>query len=412
MIYFDYNSTAPYSSSVRDYLRQGILEDWCNPSSVYLPAQNLHDKISQCRRFIADYLNCSSKHLFFTGGGTESINTVLSFETLKQNHLSGFISSDLEHKATIKKLDWLNNGSKNFNNIGFYHALHNQWGEIDLIALEELCSQNPRCLLSFLSANNETGVITNIKAISKIAKKYNCLVHVDAVQSLGKIPVDLEDWDVDFASFSGHKIGAMKGIGLLYAKKPFAPLMYGGEQEKALRPGTYNYPAIHSFKLAIQDIDLQKQKYVGQLRDYFENNLLDSSNNESLFNVNLKDFQKNQEKKPLHSFKVNCKKANRLSNTSNIYCGGMSNQAVILDLTQKGLCVSSGSACNTGSPEPSHVITSLFDKDYARSCIRISLSPANTKSEIDLLLQSLKELQQIQIMDTRSRRVGRSDLLI
>ena len=367
MIYFDYNSTAPYSPSVRKYLRQGILEDWYNPSSVYFPAQNLHDNIRDCRSFIANYLNCYPKQLFFTGGGTESINTVLSFETLKQNALSGFISSTLEHKASLKKLDWLN---KEFNNIKLHYSPHNKTGEIDLSALEELCFKNPKSLLSFLSANNEIGAINDIKTISKIAKKYNCLVHVDAVQSLGKMPVDLEDWDVDFVSFSGHKIGAMKGIGLLYAKKPFAPLMYGGGQERALRPGTHNYPAIQSFKLAVQDIDLKSQEYVKQLRDYFENKL--------------------------HPFKVNCKTANRLPNTSNIYCEGISSEIIVLTLAQKGLCVSSGSACNTGSLEPSHVVTSLFDKDYARSCIRISLSPANTKTEIDLLLQSLKDLQKNQ----------------
>ena len=405
LIYFDHNSTAPYSSSVKKYLEEGISKDWYNPSSVYPTAQILHQKIRECRDFIANYLNCSPKHLFFTSGGTESINTILSLETLLLNQLSHvIITSHLEHHATLKKIDYLSNNQNNHN----YPKLkqktkpvwinNNEQGEINLEHLETICSQHPHSLLSFLSANNETGVITDIQSISKIARKYKCLIHVDAVQSLGKMPVDLEKWDVDFASFSGHKIGAMKGIGLLYAKKPFTPLMYGGGQERSLRPGTHNYPAIQSFKLAVQDIDLNKQEYVKQLRDYFENHLLSLSNSYKEVNNN-RTLQKTVEYKQTDvPFKINCKKTNRLSNTSNIYLRGVSNQAILLYLAQKGICISTGSACNTGSPEPSHVITALdicdgiSPRNYAQSCIRISLSSSNTKQEIDFLTSSLKEL--------------------
>lgn len=374
MIYFDHNSTTPYSPSVGKYIKRSILEDWYNPSSVYPSAQILHQRIRESREFIANHLNCSPKYLFFTSGGTESINTILSVETLRLNQLSTYITSHLEHHATIKKINFLSD----YSNTQIRWISNNEEGEINFDNLETTCSKHPHSLLSFLSANNETGVITNIRAISKIARKYNCLIHVDAVQSLGKTSIDLEKWDVDFASFSGHKIGAMKGIGSLYARKPFAPLMYGGEQERGLRPGTHNYPAIQSFKLAVQDIDLNKQNYVKKLRDYFEQTLSSVSN--------------------ISTFKVNCNKANRLPNTSNIYCGGISNQTIILALAQKGIYISEGSACNAGSPEPSHVITNLnvdgfsSHKDYARSCIRVSLSPSNTKEEIDSLIKSLTEL--------------------
>ena len=400
MTYLDHNSTTPCSPSVGRYLEQGVLEDWYNPSSMYSQAQALHQKIRECRKAIADYLNCSSKHLFFTSGGTESINTVLSPEALQFNRLSNFITSHLEHHATIKKVDYLSD----YKNIRSFWILNNEQGEVSLDNLEETCSKHPQSLLSFLSANNETGVITDIQSISKIARKYNCLVHVDAVQSLGKMPVDLEKWDVDFASFSGHKIGAMKGIGLLYARKPFAPLMYGGEQERGFRPGTYNYPAIQSFKLAVQDIDLNKQENVKQLRDYFESNLLGQPSycEETDYDVDTQQIIKhNREETSLTPFKVNCKEANRLPNTSNIYCSGISNQAVLLHLAQKGIYASAGSACNAGSPEPSHVITALgicentSPRDYAKSCIRVSLSPSNTKQEIGYLIQSLKEFHPV-----------------
>lgn len=406
LIYLDHNSTAPYSPSVKKYLQQGILEDWYNPSSVYSKAQILNQRIRNCREFIAGCLNCSSKYLFFTSSGTESINTVLFSETLKLNQLSTIITSHLEHHATLKKIDYLSHHDRNHpelkQKIRSFKIKNNGQGEIDFDELEELCSKYPQSLISLLSANNETGVITDIQKVSHTAKKYNCLVHVDATQSLGKTPFDLEQWDVDFASFSGHKIGAMKGIGLLYARKPFAPLMYGGKQEKGLRPGTHNYPAIQSLKLAVQDIDLNKQKDVKKLRDYLENHLLDSSYYKEK-HYNLDASQNGEcEKKPMlpsTPFKINCRKANRLPNTSNIYCGGVSSQAVLLNLNQKGVCVSAGSACHSGSPEPSHVMTSLniFEegvspKDYAKSCIRISLSSSNTKKEIDFLIQSLREI--------------------
>ena len=415
LIYFDHNSTTPYSSSVRKYLEQGILKDWYNPSSVYSQAQVLHQKIRECRKFVADYLNCSPKHLFFTSGATESINTILSPETLRLNQSPVVISSMLEHQASLKRIGFLSDYFNihpildNRQNDRVWHLIsHNKQGEIYLDKLEETCSKHPHSLLSFLSANNETGVITDIQSISKIAKRYNCLVHVDAVQSLGKMPVDLEKWEVDFASFSGHKIGAMKGVGLLYAKKPFAPLMHGGGQERGLRPGTHNYPAIQSFKLAVQDIDLNKQEYVKQLRTYFENSLL-NTRAEHLSSLSSKSSQKIEIHEMPSSFKVNCKKANRLSNTSNIYCGGISNQAVLLHLSQKGVCASAGSACNAGTPEPSHVLTAIADlkdlgnpKNYARSCIRISLAPSNTKQEVDYLIQSLKELYPGNFQSTES----------
>ena len=412
MIYFDHNATAPYSPSVREYLQTSLLEDWQNPSSVYPQAQILDQRIKECKSFVAERLNCSPKHLFWTSGGTESINTVLSPETLKLNGLSGFISSRLEHHASLRRLEYLSQtmplgfeksgpaaerkppwpplsggktalretGKFQSSRCKIHYAPHNEQGEIDLSLLEEICSKNPRSLLSFLSANNETGVLTDIKSVSKIARQYDCLVHADAVQSLGKEPLDLEDWDADFASFSGHKIGAMKGVGLLFARKPFAPLMHGGGQERGMRPGTYNFPAVYSFKPAVQDIDLSKQREVRRLRDYFEERLKYSSPSGKGPN----------EKSPAGAagkakfFRVNCDKAPRLPNTSNIYCGtGISNQAVLLHLARKGICVSVGSACNAGSPEPSHVMARIAAVSENRKKERIFKEPFHAAAEAD-----------------------------
>ena len=365
LIYFDYNSTSPYSPSVKKYLQKEILEDWYNPSSIYLKARILDKKVRESRKSISEYLNCFSKHLFFTSGGTESINTILSLGTLKLNGLKSIITSPLEHHASLRKVEY----SKT--HIPIYYVNNNHQGEVDLNDLERLCHQNPKSLISLMSSNNETGVITDIKSVVKIAKRYHCLVHTDSVQSFGKTSVDLEDWNVDFASFSGHKIGSMKGVGLLYAEQAFAPLMYGGNQERGFRPGTYNFSSIYSLKLATQDIDLTKVKYIEQLRDYFEHEV----------------------KKLSPTFKVNCQKAKRLSNTSNIYFGGLSYQVVQNALMKRNIAVSSSSACNIGSPEPSPIIQALgFDKSYAHSCLRFSLSKNNTQKEIDFCISILKKL--------------------
>ena len=457
MIYFDHNATAPYSPSVREYLKNGLLKDWQNPSSIYPKAQILERKIRECKQFAAERLGCAPKRLFWTSGGTESINTILSIETLRLNQLSGFIASPLEHHASLKKLEFLSQmpggraaigappserrlessqkiksasqqaprhqkplnespiGAKYKSEspqaphqpIPIHWAEHNSQGEIDLSRLDEICSKNPRSLLSFLSANNETGVVSDIKAISQIAKKHDCLLHVDAVQTLGKAPLDLEDWGADFASFSGHKIGALKGAGLLYARKPFAPLMFGGGQERGMRAGTYNFPAICSFKLAVQDIDLSLQEKVRHLRDYFENQmklmLSEWARHDGSPASPPRKESEERKKAPLF-FKVNGGKAPRLANTSNIYCGpGISGQAVLLHLAKHGICASAGSACNAGAPEPSHVIIRLAAAgegpeasggkaaDYARSCIRLSFAPSNTQEEVDFLILSLKK---------------------
>ena len=415
MAYFDYNSTAPYSTLVRGYLEQEILQDWHNPSAIYPKAQILDQQIKECRIFIADFLNCSPKNLFFTSGGTEAINTALSSDTLRLHAVSSIISSPLEHHATLKKMEYLKalNEGKAYGEgsrpVKLYWVGNNEQGEINLLELEILCAKHPRSFISLLSANNETGVITDVKEVSRIAKKYHCLVHIDAVQSLGKTPVDLSDWDVDFVSFSGHKIGAMKGVGLFYAKKSFAPLMYGGGQEKGLRPGTYNFPAVYSLKLAVQDIDFRKWECVKQLRDYFEKSLLAGygfATKKGLNPANAASDSthtahwRRERKKELNMspFKINCQSAKRLSNTSSIYCKGISSQRILLHFAKKGICASAGSACQAGSPEPSHVITALSicddvsARDYARNCIRISLSPSNTKEEVDFVLSAFREL--------------------
>jgi cysteine desulfurase len=248
MIYLDHNATTFYSPSVRKFVQDEMLDLWANPSSEHALGAELSDKIKLMRADIGESLGCSAKGLVFTSGATESINTVLSLDNLENLGVKRIVSSPMEHHATLDRLKHL---SKKGFEIEFLRNDEN--GILDLEGLDKLLSVGTKTLVTLLFANNETGAINPIKEIGSIVRKYDHLFHVDGVQALGKIKFSLEDLDVDFMSFSGHKIGAFKGIGLLYAAdiKSLSPLLHGGGQERGYRPGTINFPSIKSFHLAI-----------------------------------------------------------------------------------------------------------------------------------------------------------------
>lgn len=367
MIYLDYNATAPYSDSVKDYIQNHMVNDWANPSSEHDLGYDLARKVKTVRGNIAEFLGVSSKSLIFTGSATESINTVLSPETLDALDVKTIVTSKLEHHATLDRVKWLE--GKGY---AVRYIENDQQGKLDLESLERILNENEKCFISVLYVNNEIGTINPIKEISKIAWKYTVPIHIDAVQALGKIDFDLESLGVYFASFAGHKIGAMKGVGLLFSNilPKLRPLMNGGGQERGLRPGTINYPAIKSFELAISDIDFEKMKEVEALRDNFEKKFLEIPNTA-----------------------INGIDSPRVGNTSNIYLGGMDAGALMLQLGRKGVMVSTGSACSSGSFEPSHVIKALgFDKDYAKSCLRISLGSSIRNGDIEQLMKLMTQI--------------------
>jgi len=360
-MYLDFNATSPYSPRVAEYIKTQMLEDWANPSSEHDAGYRLKQRISDDRQVITEFLGCSTKQLYFTSGATESISTVLSPDTLDLNQIKTIITSNVEHHATLHRCEYLKKKG--------YEILYvdiKSSGQLDFEHLDKLCSENPKSLISLLWVNNETGVISDVQKIVEYSKKNDCKVHLDSVQALGKLPIDLDSIEIDFASFSGHKMGSLKGIGMLYAKnsKMIFPLVHGGGQESGVRPGTSNYPAIHSIRLAIEDVEWNKIEETRIFRDQFEKELL--------------------EKCP--SFKVNGMESTRVGNTTNIYLGGTSSRAALLQLSREKIFVSTGSACSSGSIEPSHVITGMgFDKDYANSCMRLSLSSLDKKMKDELI---------------------------
>ncbi len=365
MIYLDYNATAPYSPSVKCFISEQMSEMWANPSSEYPISVELSEKISQVRNSLAEYLNCSSKSLVFTSGATESINTVLSLETLKKLGVETIISSLMEHHATLDRLKFLK-----ANGIDVSFISNDINGNLNLSEFQNLVG--PKTLSSFLFANNETGVINPIQEMTKISHQAGGLFHTDAVQGFGKIKIDLEALDVDFASFSGHKIGSLKGIGFHFARdiRKIHPLLQGGSQERGLRPGTINFAGIWTLGLALSDLSINDIEKVIELKNNLEKSLVEQ-----------------------FGFKINCFETNRLPNTVSVRMPGKVAREVLFSLARLGICVSTGSACTSGSFEPSHVMKSLgFDRETAGSCLRISLGPLNSNEDIEILINKLKGL--------------------
>jgi cysteine desulfurase len=365
MIYLDHNATTPPSPSVKAFIQGDMVNYWANPSSEYILGNFLADEIKKSRSLLADFLGVSTKGLIFTSGATESINTVLSIDNLKAHGISKILSSPLEHHATLDRLKYLAK-----NGIDVVWIPNNEQGSLDLNFIEN--NVRPDTLVSILYANNEIGTIHPIGEIAALTHQLSGYIHIDAVQALGKIKFDLDQLDVDFASFSGHKIGALKGVGAIYVKdiKSFPPLLHGGGQERGFRPGTLNAAAIKSFGLAIGDVCFQKMSQVEELRNYFESEILKNS-----------------------KVQINGIDTLRLPNTSNIYLGGRSSREVLMELSRKEIYVSTGSACSAGSFEPSHVIKGLgFNSERGLGSLRISLSSSVDKKEIEKLILEINAL--------------------
>jgi cysteine desulfurase len=341
--------------------------DWANPSSEHDAGYELYNKIRDSRQVISDFLDCSTREIFFTSGATESINTILSESFLRKNRIKTIITSRLEHHAT---LDCLKSLAKN----GFetFYISNNSDGIYDLEDLERHCRSNPNSLVSLLYVNNETGVINDIREASQIAKRNNCLIHVDAVQALGKLEHSVFDLDVDFASYSGHKIGSFKGVGVLYARdeKKLSPLLHGGGQERSYRPGTYNFPAIRSLELAVKDIDFNLINQQSEIRAQFENQFLDE----------------------IQGCIVVGNNAPRVYNTSNLFFRDANARSLLLNLSREGVFVSTGSACSSGSIEPSHVLINMgMDKSDASACLRFSIGVNTSLEELNLTMYKIKK---------------------
>jgi cysteine desulfurase len=366
-IYFDNNATTKVAEEVLEEIKPFFCELYGNPSSMHTFGGQIAAGIRKSREQVANLLGCDPAEIIFTSGGTESDNAAINGVLAAAAHKRKIITSRVEHPAVLSVCKQLKDHG--------YTVIElevDKQGRLDLDELEKQIDDDT-ALVTIMYANNETGVIFPIEKIAELVKDKGSVFHTDAVQAVGKIPLNLSKSNIDLLSLSGHKLHAPKGIGALYIRKGtrIQPFMLGGHQESGKRAGTENVPGIvglgKACELAAKNIKEENER-VRKLRDKLENAILKS----------CPDCRLNGDKK------------NRLPNTSNISFEFVEGEAILLMLDKFGICASSGSACTSGSLEPSHVLRAMgVPFTAAHGSIRFSLSRYNTEKEVDYTIEKL-----------------------
>ncbi len=366
-IYFDNNATTKVAEEVLEEMEPLFCELYGNPSSMHTFGGQMGRKIGQARERIAGLLGCEPSEIVFTSGGTESDNTAIKGTLAALPHKRKIITSRIEHPAVLTVCRELENQG--------YTVIELGVDKHGLLDLEQLAEQldDDTALVTIMYANNETGVIFPIDQISKMVADKGVVFHTDAVQAVGKIPLNLSKSHIDLLSLSGHKLHGPKGVGILYVRKGtrLSPYMLGGHQEAGRRAGTENVPGIvglgKACELAAKNIEQENSK-VKDLRDKLEDSIM--------------------EKCP--DSRLNGDKENRLPNTTNISFEYIEGEAILLMLDKYGICASSGSACTSGSLEPSHVLRAMgVPFTAAHGSIRFSLSRYSTEEEVDYTIEKI-----------------------
>jgi cysteine desulfurase len=368
--YFDNNATTRVAPEVVDAMLPFLRDFWGNPSSAYSFGSQVAKKIEEAREKVAALIGAEPKEIVFTSCGTESNNAALQSALATQPGKRHILTTAVEHSAIIKHVELLH---KRGYDVTFLPV--DADGALDLHLLDKSIRPDT-AIVSVMWANNETGVVFPIEEIAAICRSRHVLFHTDATQVPGKLKMDVGEIGADFLTLSAHKLHAPKGIGLLYVRKrtKFHPYLIGGHQEKGKRGGTENVASIIGFgraaELAMDRLEDENTR-VRALRDRMENTILRA----------VPDTIRNGAKEP------------RLPNTSNIAFDFVEAEGVLLMLDQFGICVSSGSACTTGSLNPSHVLTAMGIKPArAKGCVRFSLGIYNTDEEVDYLLTHLPQV--------------------
>jgi len=369
--YFDNNATTQVDKRVLKEMEYFLKNNYANPSSIYKIAQEARGAIEKAREQVAKLLNAEPEEIIFTSGGTESNNTVIKGIALalkdKGKHI---ITTQIEHHAVLNPCKFLE-----IQGYDVTYLTVDGYGMIDLKELKNSIRKDT-ILISIIFANNEIGTIQNIEEIGKIARKYNIYFHTDAVQAVGKIPIDVKRLNIDFLSLSGHKLYGPKGIGALYSKKgvKFISLLHGGEHEKHRRAGTENVAGIVGLGKACE-IDLNEME------------------KEAIKIKKLKEKLENFLRSYFKDIKINGHPSETLYNTLNFSLPDVNSQDILILLDQYGFCASAGSACSAGIPEPSHVLKAIkLPEKYLKGTIRISLGKFNTEKEINKFIEIFPDI--------------------
>jgi len=370
MIYLDHNATTPVLPEVREAMLPYLGEEWGNPSSSYRFGSHLKSKIEDAREQVAELVGAKSpREVLFTSGGTESNNTALH-AVIHSTGKTHIVTSQVEHSSVLSYCRFL----QEFRGYEVTYLPVDREGLISMADLEEAIRPST-ALVSLMWANNETGVLFPVEEIGQLCRSKGVPYHCDAVQAVGKLPMKLKDLPIDYLSLTGHKLGAPKGIGALYAQKkaPFVPFVHGGHQERSRRGGTENVASIVGLGTAAAIAQKKLPKYdstIRPLRDALEQGILST----------------------IPNTERNGHTTQRLANTTNITFHGIESEALLLLLDQAGICASSGSACLADTPDPSHVIAAMKPGKAARQCVRFSLGGGLRPLDITTVLGSLQSI--------------------
>ena len=371
-IYLDNNATTKIAPEVIDAMKPFLDEFWGNPSSPYNHGNQVKRAIDKARIQVASLIGAEDPNeIIFTSGGSESNNMALQSGVQTLGNKSVVISSPTEHSAILGPIEEL---QKKGHKVIWLSV--NEEGNVNLDGLHQVTMQYLNSLTSIMWANNETGVISPIKEIIDIVKTDDNLFHTDAVQAVGKIPINVSEYDIDMLSFSGHKIYGPKGIGVLYVKRGTRvhSLIHGGHQERGRRGGTENVLGIVGLGKACELTEERINKDIknfSYLRDKLEQGILSSCIGAVL----------------------NGDKDNRLPNTTNISFEHLDGEAILFMLDDRNICVSTGSACESGSLEASHVLKSMeISRNMINGAIRFSLGRYSTENDVNRVLEELPNI--------------------
>lgn len=366
IVYLDNNATTRVAPEVFEEITPYFTESWGNPSSAYRFGSQIHARIEKARAQVAHLIGAEPKEIFFTSCATESDNAAIR-SALEITGKRKIVTTAVEHSAIVKECEKLQK-----------KGIEVVWmpvrpdGTLDFREVEKAVDEDT-AICTVMWANNETGVLFPVEEIAEFCKLKGVLFHTDAVQAVGKIPVNLKKNKIDMLSIGGHKLHAPKGIGALYIRRRtrFAPLLLGGSQESGKRAGTENVAFMvglgRACELAAERMKDENTR-VKALRDKLENGILSA----------------------IPHARLNGHKEQRLPNTLNVAFDSVEAEAVLLLLDQQNICASSGSACTTGSLDPSHVLKAMgLTPSRARGALRLSLSVYNTESDIDKTLEAL-----------------------
>ena len=371
MIYLDNAATTQVYPEVLGAMMPYFTEYYGNPSSIYTFAGEAGKAVAKARETLADLIHANAEEIYFTGGGSESDNWALKATAEayaeKGKHI---ITTKIEHHAILHTCEYLEKKG--------YEVTYVDVDEYGTVKLDELekAIRPDTILISVMTANNEIGTIQPIEEIGKIAGKYGILFHTDAVQAFGHIELDVEKMNIDMLSASGHKVNGPKGIGLMYIRKgvKIRSFLHGGAQERSRRAGTLNVPGIVGFGKATELAKASMEEriaYETKLRDHLIDRVL----------------------KEIPYSRLNGAKKDRLPNNANFCFRFIEGESLLILLDQKGICGSSGSACTSGSLDPSHVLLAIgLPHEIAHGSLRLTLSEKTTMEEIDTTVDELKKI--------------------